>query len=193
MRGFRTISSGVGIISTMMALPACTGLSGTTIVADYPEYSNVDELVASSSSIVLGVVGDSTFSALNGETVGDDPGVNPLAGTEQDKMGDTLEPLPITVFEITVIDCVKGGCVSLSSVKVKQLGGTVDGRTTSVEGIASLVPGETVLLFVEDYADSPSSILGGDAGLFVERDGRFVSLGNDLLTITSRELDGISK
>lgn len=193
MNTSRLFAFWVGVISTIMGLSACAALGGTTIHADYPEFSSVGELAASSTSVVLGIVGDPAYSILNGETVGDNPVLNPLAGTDQETLDSTEDTLPITVFEIDVLTCVSGGCSSTSSMKVKQLGGVVDGRTTSVEGIESLVPGETVLLFLEDYVDSPSSILGGDAGLFIERDGRFVSVGNVLLTITASDLDSISQ
>jgi hypothetical protein len=188
MQTIRKVAGGFAVIVIALGVTACNALGGTTIVADYPSYASVGEITADSTTIVLGVVGSPSYSTLSSETVGSDPTVNPLAGTDHESRDADAEPLPITVFEITVISCIKGACGSTYSMKVKQLGGIVDGRTTTAEGIEPLVPGETVLLFLEDYGDSPSSILGGDVGLFVERDGRFVSVDNERFETTTDEL-----
>ncbi|MFM2412055.1 MAG: hypothetical protein RLZZ587_388 [Actinomycetota bacterium] len=184
MKTIKTVVAGFGVAITALGLTACTAVGGLTIVADYPDYASVRTLAADSTSIVLGVVGAQSYSTLSGETSGSDPVVNPLAGTGSEALDVDVDALPITVFEISVVTCVKGACNSAPSIKVKQLGGVVDGRATTVEGIEPLVPGETVLLFLEDYDDAPSSILGGDVGFFIERDGRFVSVDNERLKTT---------
>lgn len=184
MSTIKSFAAGFGVVCTVLGLSGCDALGGTTIVADYPDYRSVAALAADSTSIVLGVVGAKSYSTLSGETSGSDPVVNPFAGTDPEAQEADVDALPITVFEIAVVNCVKGACGSTTSIKVKQLGGVIDGRTTIVDGIEPLVPGETVLLFLEDYDDSPSSILGGDVGFFIERDGRFVSVDNERLGTT---------
>lgn len=92
------------------------------------------------------------------------------------------------MFDATVNAVYQGDAREGEAIQIKQLGGTSEGTRYTVEGVAPLVEGDTVLVFLSTYPDSPASILGGDAGAFTLHSDTFVSIGNDRLTVTPAEL-----
>jgi len=178
-------------LMAMVALvtAAVTGCSfPSTILADYPSYSDVESLFESATLVVEGDVGESRVDVLYPSYEGDDPAFNPLAGTDT-RPDPKAGAVPITVFEVRITKVHSGDAKPGDLIEVQQLGGSLDGVEYSAEGTASLAKGSAPLLFLETYDDAPAAILGGDAGLLEATGDEFVSAGDPNLVISLGELE----
>jgi len=170
-----SVTLGLGVLVLVMS-----GCSNPTveIAADYPGFNSIKELTAVADFVVEVEIGESYFDVLLPTYEGEDPELNPLAGTDQ-KVPDSDSgegAVPITVFKATVVASYLGGPAVGKTLEIQQLGGEAEGKRVVASDVRSLVEGERVLLFLDEYADAPAAILGGDAGLFVPADeGSFVS------------------
>lgn len=157
------------------------------ISADYPAYDSVKSLASAADLIVEVSLGESSSEVLLPQYEGDDPALNPYAGTKE-----TPDPsegaVPITVFEATVLDVYRGDVKTEDVIKVMQPGGLSNGVDYVVEGVTRLQSGATVLLFLGTYADSPASVLGGDVGAFIVEGEGFVSIASDGLVVSKADL-----
>ncbi|MFV0374535.1 hypothetical protein [Microbacterium sp.] len=180
-----------GIVIAVSAILALAGCSSSTpnvsLEPDYPAYESVKALSAEADLIVEVVIGDSADDVLTPTYEGDDPATNPLAGTDE-----TPDPnegaVPITVFDATVQTVYSGDAKTGDLIKIKQLGGMLEGTEYTVDGTTPLQKGDTVLLFLATYPDSAASILGGDAGYFTPEGDSYTSIGSTKLTVTAEEL-----
>lgn len=101
--------------------------------------------------------------------------------SEEQGMGfygeDFTEPhyIPFTVSEIIVEDVIKGNINIGDSVKVRQVGGVIDGVVTYCEFVTLLSEGEKGIFFTDSMIidkNSPPSILLLDQGIFRIEDGK---------------------
>lgn len=184
-------SSLAGVVVAVSAMFALAGCSNSDLIVvlqpDYPAYESVGALSAAADLVVEVVIGESADDILTPTYEGDDPEANPLAGSE-----NTPNPkegaVPITVFDATVQAVYNGDAKAGDQIKIKQLGGTIDGADYTVDSTVPLKKGDTVLLFLATYPDSAASILGGDAGYFTLDGDSYASVGNSRLSTTAEEL-----
>jgi hypothetical protein len=179
------------VVVATLGLSACSSDSRSTepeavIAADYPYYDSVESLAASADLIVEATLANPTEEIVLPTYEGDDPKLNPYAGTKA-----TPDPsagaVPVTVYEASIKTVYQGNAVPGETIKVLQLGGTMNG-VTYVSTDAPLKEGSSMLLFLHTPADAPADVLGGDVGAFVATDKGFASLGDSQLTLSQTDL-----
>lgn len=181
----------LGALAAMALLASSCSAPTTELVADYPAYSSVDDLKAAADLIVEVEIGEYYYDLLLPVYEGDDPELNPYAGTGQKLPSPKDGAVPITVYEAVVRTSYVGHLKGGEILQIKQLGGEIDDTRIIVPEVKSLASGDTVLVFLQEFSDSPSSILGGDAGLFTRTEtGTYVSVSQteNRLTVSPDQL-----
>ena len=193
-----TFARSVGISATVtvaLLLVGCASPQGqptetVVMMADYPTYPSIAALEADADLVVEVELGESREDVMLPDYGSDDPQVNPYAGTDT-----TPDPragaVPITGYSATITAVHQGDAAKGDVIEVKQMGGVLDSIQYEIEEVANHSADKPFLLFLTTYPDSPASILGGDVGAFESQNGRFVSLGDDNLVLTSDDLDAL--
>lgn len=186
--GTPAVAAGLGVL--MLLTSGCSS-PAVEIAADYPEFNSIKELAAAADLVVEVEIGDFFYDVLLPGYEGEDPELNPLAGTEQKPAESTDGAVPITVYKAIVVASYSGGPAVGETLEIQQLGGESEGTKVVESDVRSLAAGETVLVFLDEFADAPAAILGGDAGLFLPAgEGSFVSAAasDEPLTVSVDEL-----
>lgn len=143
--------------------------------ADYPYYNNIDDLKNKSDYIIKGKVLNSKVEKLdltikNNST---DPKLNPSYGSKGTSSKEDLKNV-CTVFEVKVIDVIKGNIKKNDIIKVKQIGGLFEGKDYVYDGVKYMGSEKDYILFLEGYdnPDIPYSTLNPSQGFMEVLDGK---------------------
>ncbi|HYN93484.1 MAG TPA: hypothetical protein VES42_06515 [Pilimelia sp.] len=103
--------------------------------------------------------------------------------------GEPDETSVYTVSEVKITRVLKGSASEGDRIKVKQLGGEVDGVEFIEDETVYLAAEKPYLLFLETYPDAPASLLNPKQAQYPKNAaGDFVSLPGNELTMTKAEL-----
>ena len=138
------------------------------IDADYKEYDSISDVYANSDLVVVCTVGDSTTKMLN---VGNN-------GSEY---------LPYTVSNINVIGTLKG-YNDKRTIKVKQLGGTINNTRFISEDVENLNENDMYVLFLKIYDNGVASLINPVQGMYHIDGSKIVSREENDLHTNVREL-----
>ena len=129
-----------------LLLAACEAEHAPLVMkADYPYYSSAQEAVDAASLVFSGTVQGWDYEEL--------------------VLSEGGDPLPYTVYQVSVEKIYKGGWDD-ETVPVKVLGGELDGVSYVLEGAPTLRQGENYLFAVEVYPDSYPSLINLDQSVF---------------------------
>lgn len=117
-----------------------------TIHADYPYYSNINDLTNSANIVISGKV--KNVNKGNKLYIDKGPEDKNIDSNKKDNEG-----MIYTVSEIEVTDVIKGNLKVGDKIKVKQLGGTYDNVTYKVDDMTYLQKGKEYVLFLQTYED----------------------------------------
>jgi len=168
MNRLRGVVAAIGLVAVALVGTAC-GLRSVDYHGDWPSYDSLDVLYDRADLVVQGVLaGSSTVRKLD---IGD---------------GTTMV---YTVADVTVAVVFKGSANTGQTVAVKQLGGRLDGVDYRAEAESYLSPGQTYLLFLETYEDSPASLLNPwQAQYVVDGSGGFSSSPGNAIRVSRADL-----
>ncbi len=133
----------------------------------YPEYANAEDLTTAATDIVIGVVESSEVRKIDITAPSDskDPAENPTLGAE----GDALDGIYVyTVLQLRVEDVRKGDHAPGDVIEIKQLGGSIDGKTYVEEGATALSVGSTYGLFLMSFRGAPASLLNSSQASYLQ-------------------------
>lgn len=152
-----------------LLLAACEAEHAPLVMkADYPYYSSAQEAVDAASLVFSGTVQGWDYEEL--------------------VLSEGGDPLPYTVYQVSVEKIYKGGWDD-ETVPVKVLGGELDGVSYVLEGAPTLRQGENYLFAVEVYPDSYPSLINLDQSVFEMDSG--VAVNSEMATteeITSQKM-----
>lgn len=143
-----------------LLLAACEAEHASLVMkADYPYYSSAQEAVDAASLVFSGTV----------------------QGWDHEELvlSEGGDPLPYTVYQVSVQKIYKGGWDD-ETVPVKVLGGELDGVSYILEGAPTLRQGENYLFAVEVYPDSYPSLINLDQSVFEMDSG--VAVNSEMAT-----------
>ncbi|GAB3537890.1 hypothetical protein GCM10027403_23110 [Arthrobacter tecti] len=141
------------------------------MTADYPAYKTAEELVDAANLIIEGEVQGSRGDVMYPLPFsGDDPTLNPYAGTGNEPSDEELREMgiPVTVYSVLVTKVHEGSATPGGVVEVHQMGGEMGGEQFVEPGVTEVESGRSYLLYLDQVGDHPAGIVGGDAGLFEE-------------------------
>jgi len=139
--------------STTSATPATTNLHASWAGA----YPSVREMVKNSDAMVIGTVGEVEHTTVD-------------------------QGIPYTDYDFEVKNWVKG-TPSGDTITVHQTGGPLpDGTIGVIEDDPLLVPGEHLVLFLNEYAPGKYFIAGGPTGRMQEEDGQVGAMPESIAT-----------
>ena len=97
-----------------------------------------------------------------------------------------------TVTQVEVIETIKGQAKAQQILKIRQIGGTVDGITQTIVGNASLTVGEEVVLFLDRDEKKPLYyVIGMAQGKYtVDRTGAKPRVAHNLAGLALAEMNG---
>lgn len=197
MRRLRTRAA---ILSAVTVLAGCSApavlvpqstpepTASTMMIADYPRYETVDDLVEQSDVVVTVTIGDSRYDVSRPiESKETDPALNPQAGVDPSLVSE--DPgLAITVYQATTQGVHLGDLSAGDTIEVGRTGGILNG-TLYQPNESPLARGGTYLLFLSRQPRHPAFVHAGNQGVFVPDDkGGFTSLACDGLSIDSNAL-----
>ena len=151
-----------------LLLAACEAEHASLVMkADYPYYSSAQEAVDAASLVFSGTV----------------------QGWDHEELvlSEGGDPLPYTVYQVSVQKIYKGGWDD-ETVPVKVLGGELDGVSYILEGAPTLRQGENYLFAVEVYPDSYPSLINLDQSVFEMDSGVAVNSEMDTEEITLQKM-----
>jgi hypothetical protein len=144
--------------------------------ADYPSYATADQLFERATVVVQGRV-ESDKKVVRLVQAAPQGQALPAAVDAERREG-----MVVTVRTVTVSRVFKGNVKPGDIVKVKQLGGKLDGVTYSEEHGVPLVDNGQYTLFLETYPDQPASLLNPVQGQYL------VDAGNGLHALPGNEI-----
>lgn len=137
------------------------------VYADFPSYNTIGEIKNNSSDIIKGKILKSKVEKLDlAENIDStDPKLNPSYGAKE-KPSKEDSMFICTVYEVKVIDVIKGNLKKNDIIKVKELGGSFEGKNYVLEGTKYMGPQKDYILFLEGYdnPDIPYSPLNPSQG-----------------------------
>jgi hypothetical protein len=138
------------VLLLVMCTIVASGCTKSKSIADYKNYTNLDTMVTDSDTIVIGQVINTSKN--ENITIGQ----------------KTKTSAQYTVLDIKVIDVMKGEVKKGDILKVKQR----ENETTQ-EKAGFLEKEEKYLLFLEDYENTPSSLLNPYQGYIKIKENDF--------------------
>ncbi len=158
-------------IITVLAALLLAGCAADPIVAHYPQYDK-ESLVKEASAIVAVKVVSVRDSMLEPDY--SDPTLDPRDNPDDPKASG----VPVHVFTVEVIKPFKWDRKTVAEGGKSPSPG--DRTEVREEGQHTLQVGQSYVLFLETYPDSPASILGGNQGIFIRTDdGKIKSATSD--------------
>lgn len=165
---------GVAVVVAAVGLASCsTGVSTPpeetiTYSAAYVSYDSPESLTADAALIVEVRVFRSEVREipLESHPDGTGPRSNPALGATSETVA--MPPLIYTVATITIQRVIRGDAEVGAALEVKQLGGTLDGRSAVLPGAATLATGSTYVLYLGPGGEGPSSLLNQDQAAYIE-------------------------
>ncbi|NJC21077.1 putative small secreted protein [Arthrobacter pigmenti] len=197
----RTPVVGVGLLSVVLLVAGCGTARGTggeiaggvnEIAADYPVYKTAEKLVDASNLIIEGEVQNSRYDVMYPMPFsGDDPELNPYAGTGNEPSDREIADMrvPVTVYSVLVTKVHEGSATPGGMVEIHRTGGEMSGEQYVELGAADVELGKSYLLYLDQVDGHPAGIVGGDAGLFEEvAEGTFSSAMGEIESSDVRTL-----
>lgn len=168
MTRLHRLVAAIGVVVVALVGTAC-GLRSVDYHGDWPSYDSLDVLYDRADLVVRGTLaGPSTVRKLD---IGD---------------GTTMV---FTVADVTVGEVFKGSATTGQTVAVKQMGGRLDGVDYRSDAESYLSPGQTYLLFLETYKDSPASLLNPWQAQYVaDASGGFSSRPGNAIRVSRADL-----
>jgi hypothetical protein len=154
----------VGLLIALLGLPLISGCAESDqppaeggpspevvyINADYASFERADDLMAASSTVVVGTVTGSTVQSIDivNHDPTDDPQLNPG--------GDQSQPeyMTYTIHQVTVGQVLKGAPAVGDTIEVGEVGGELDGIEYLTDTGILMQPKQTYLLFLEQSFSS---------------------------------------
>ncbi|WP_405010832.1 hypothetical protein [Kitasatospora sp. NBC_01539] len=161
--------------------------------AAYPSFTSSSELFGKADLVIEAVAlpGSEVRNLTPNIPKGDDPRLNPAAGTGTNGTA-TDKPLVVTVVGVTVGKVYKGAVKAGDRVEIKQLGGLL-GTTRYTSDDKQLTPGQSYLLYLTTFPDAPASMITPLQGQYaLQPAGSPEPLGGNTLTPSVKELEGLA-
>ncbi len=162
-------------ILTVLAALLLAGCSSGAGSADYPHYDH-EELISKASEIVEVKV----VSVRDGAIEPTQP--NEKDDPKQSPGGSEASSVPAQIFTVEPIKTFKNDVPT--KLQVAQVGD----KNSPEAGQYTLKVGESYVLFLETYPDSPASIVGGNQGIFTRTDDGKIKSATSDETYTEEEL-----
>ncbi|WP_432979613.1 hypothetical protein [Dactylosporangium sp. CA-233914] len=160
---------------------------------DYPAYSDLPALFKKADLVIEATIGQDSktqYLVPSGQPA-NDPRLNPNAGTNKGQ--DAKTPVVVTVYQAKVIKVYKGSVAVGDGVAIKQLGGTLDGKTFREVGAKPLRQGDRYVLFLATYPDAPTSLLNPDQAQYpVDASGALAQISDTAPKFTVADLERVA-
>ncbi|MFG2045065.1 hypothetical protein [Dactylosporangium sp. NPDC048998] len=159
--------------------------------ADYPSYPDLPALFQKADLVIEATVdqGAKTQYLRSSTPPANDPQLNPNAGMGKGEDATTT-PIVVTVYQAKALKAYKGDVKVGTAVAVKQLGGTLDGKTFREAGAKPLREGGRYILFLSVFPDAPASLLNPDQGQYpVDSAGTVATISDTAPTFTIADLE----
>jgi hypothetical protein len=183
----------LGACSSTPAAPAEEQV--VTYCADYPFYGSADALFAKADLVVRATVSTQPgrVRRLMPTVSGTNPKLNPQAGLASPRTPTIADSVVITVYQATVADVYKGAATAGQTIEVQQMGGTLHGVTYEVCDAHPLAGGNSYILLLQTYPDSPAALLNPLQGQYpLDATGQPGQLADNPVAITVADLERLS-
>lgn len=151
---------------SLSVLSGCAGSSNKEVIyyTDYPYYDSIEEAKNKADMIIEGTI-------LSTKTVTLDPAQKL---TDEEKKDPGLYPggpeesssFVYTIYQVEVVSKYKGEVEKGDTIEFKRLGGTEANVHYVEEDAMNMEIGETYILFLETYPDSPASLINPIQGVY---------------------------
>ena len=109
--------------------------------------------------------------------------------SERNPGGETdRQSLPYTIYTVEVMQVYKGAVTVGNTIEMKQLGGTIDHVHYVQEDAMTIEIGNTYIMFLETYENSPASLINPIQGIYEYTDGIITGNSKNTWVLTLEDI-----
>ena len=109
--------------------------------------------------------------------------------SERNPGGETdRQSLPYTIYTVEVMQVYKGDVTVGNTIEMKQLGGTIDHVHYVQEDAMTIEIGNTYIMFLETYENSPASLINPIQGIYEYTDGIITGNSKNTWVLTLEDI-----
>lgn len=195
-------SSAIGAVAIVILMTGCASegssdlpITGSTTefqgpilqgAVDYQSYESGEELARASRYAIVGKTLSAEGTWLQSKYEGDDPWLNPLAGTGREPSAQelALAATPITANSVEIIESLGSPFEAGDVVEVFTPGGNVDGVRYEFAGVTEFEVGAEYLFFIDGEDGTQLGVIAVSEGAFKKSDaGGYVNEQGHHLTL----------